>query len=189
MLRASTCGSFGHFVEREHPAGADVALAQNLEPFVARFGFECLGEDACDLGALARIEFVRNEILAAERAAQVGEEPRLDRRDRNVFVVLGQIDVVVRDAAVDYRLAALRQFAGWRKRSRTPAPAARGCRPSSRYRRTARARSGCARPAPRARRSRHASRRRRSRRRGCAESSAAGRGVRTSRARRRSRCS
>ncbi len=39
-----------HFVEREHPAGADVALAQNLEPFVARFGFEDLGEDARDLG-------------------------------------------------------------------------------------------------------------------------------------------
>src|SRR5271168_1596573 len=74
-----------HFIKREHAAGADVALAQNLEPFVARFSPEGLGKDACDLRTLAGIVFVRNKILAAERATQIGEEPRLDRRDGSVF--------------------------------------------------------------------------------------------------------
>src|SRR5208282_2711292 len=36
-----------HLVEREHPAGADVALAENREPLIARFGFEFFSEHAC----------------------------------------------------------------------------------------------------------------------------------------------
>ena len=67
--------------------------------------------NACAIsGRFTGVVFVRNEILAAERAAQVGEEPRLDRRDGNVFVVLGQIDIVVRNPAVVYRLTAPGHF-------------------------------------------------------------------------------
>src|SRR5580704_11078025 len=75
-----------HLVEREHPADADVVLAQYFEPLVARPGLERLGERLRDFRTFAGVVLVRNEILAAERAAQVGEEPRLDRRDGNIFV-------------------------------------------------------------------------------------------------------
>src|SRR5580658_3519053 len=101
----------GDFVEGEHAADADVGLAEKLEPIVAGPGPESVCEKLLDLGALGGIEFVRDEILAAQRAAQVREEPRLDGTDGDELAVEGRIDVVVGDAAVEHGLAALGELA------------------------------------------------------------------------------
>src|SRR5208282_5241958 len=55
------------------------------------------------------VEFVRDQILASQRAAQVREEPRLDGADRDDLAVLGLVDVVVGNRAVEAGLAAYGQ--------------------------------------------------------------------------------
>src|SRR5579863_313128 len=87
-------------VEREHLADADVGLDQQVEPFVAGFSLEDRSEALAHRRPPGLVVLIGGELLDAERAAEVGVEPRLHRADRDDFAVASNVTAVVRRGAV-----------------------------------------------------------------------------------------
>lgn len=99
--------------QRERRADADLGVAEEAHPLVERARREQLvqvGEDARLLVPAGVLE--RDVLLAAEHAAQVGPEVRLDRRDGEGAAAGGGVDAVAGVAARDRAAPAGRHGAG-----------------------------------------------------------------------------
>ncbi len=71
----------GHLADRTHQRYTAVGIAQLLEPFERRFGSEDRG-DARFYGVLRFFKLPWDQIFAAQTAAELGPEFRLQRTHR-----------------------------------------------------------------------------------------------------------